>query len=196
METFWKHFHCKKVFARLPSSKYLLSGLFPYFSFPVQCQHIGRKWMYDQHRTQDISHIKVRIWLVVQKYFLQWKTSLGFSGNPQWKMAYPALLSSVQPYISLIAHSYQLRHKAFPIRGRYQSQRRHLHPGQERLIFILICKGRLPTHTIIANEGIMWWWKCALFVAGEVANNWLEEQLNGQSKGGEWLCLHIWTDQR
>ena len=59
METFWKHFHCKKVFARLPSSKYLLSGLFPYFSFPVQCQHIGRKWMYDQHRTQDISHIKL-----------------------------------------------------------------------------------------------------------------------------------------
>ena len=36
----------------------------------------------------------------------------------------------------------------------------------------------------------------ALFVASEVANNWLEEQLNGQSKGEEWLCLHIWTDQR
>ena len=24
----------------------------------VQCQRIGRKWMYDQHRTQDISHIR------------------------------------------------------------------------------------------------------------------------------------------
>ena len=36
----------------------------------------------------------------------------------------------------------------------------------------------------------------AIFVAGEVANNWLEDQLNGQSKGEEWLCLHIWTDQR
>ena len=31
----------------------------------------------------------------------------------------------------------------------------------------------------------------ALFVASEVANNWPEEQLNGQSKGEEWLCLHI-----
>ena len=31
----------------------------------------------------------------------------------------------------------------------------------------------------------------ANFVAGEVANNWLEDQLNGQSKGEEWLCLHI-----
>ena len=84
--------------------------------------------------------------------------------------------SSVQPYISLIAHSYQLRHKAFPIRGRYQSQRRHLHSGQERLIFILICNRRRDNvmMTMFAN-----------FVASEVANNWLEEQLNGQSKGGE-----------
>ena len=110
------------------------------------------------------SHARYITHKVVQKYFLQCKTSLGFSGNPQWKMAHPALFSSVQPYISLIAHSYQLRHKAFPIRGRYQSQRRHLHPGQERLIFILICKGRLPTHTIIVNEGIMWWWKYMLFL--------------------------------
>ena len=107
---------------------------------------------------------KVRIWLVVQKYFLRCKTSLGFSGNPQWKMAHPALFSSVQPYISLIAHSYQLRHKAFPIRGRYQSQRRHLHSGQERLIFILICNGRLPTNATIVNEGIMWWWQCLLIL--------------------------------
>ena len=127
------------------------------------------------------------------KIFLAMKD---FSGFLRKSTMEKGISSSVQPYISLIAHSYQLRHKAFPIRGRYQSQRRHLHSGQERLIFILICKGRLPTHTIIVNEGIMWRWKCALFVAGEVANNWLEEQLNGQSKGGEWLCLHIWTDQR
>ena len=77
-----------------------------------------------------------------------------FSGILRKSTTENGISSSAQPYISLIAHSYQLRHKAFPIRGRYQSQWRHLHSGQERLIFILICQ-RLPTNTIIVNEGIM-----------------------------------------
>ena len=101
--------------------------------------------MYDQHRTQDISHIRcANIFFAMQD----------FSGFLRKSTIENGTSSSVQPYISLIAHSYQLRHKAFPIRGRYQSQRRHLHAGQERLIFILICQ-RLPTNTIIVNEGIM-----------------------------------------
>ena len=91
----------------------------------VQCQRIGRKWMYDQHRTQDISHIRcANIFFAMQD----------FSGFLRKSTMENGISSSVQPYISLIAHSYQLRHKAFPFRGRYQSQRRHLHSGQDNQV--------------------------------------------------------------
>ena len=109
--------------------------------------------MYDQHRTQDISHIRCAF--ACAKIFLAMQDFSGFLRKSTIENGISSSLFSVQPYISLIAHSYQLRHKAFPIRGRYQSQWRHLHSGQERLIFILICKGRLPTINIIVNEGIM-----------------------------------------
>ena len=40
--------------------------------------------------------------LLVQKYFLQCKISTCFSGNPQWKMAYPALLSPIFPSLPIL----------------------------------------------------------------------------------------------
>ena len=45
------------------------------------------------------SHARYITHKVVQKYFLRCKTSLGFSGNPQLKMAYPALFTALSPIV-------------------------------------------------------------------------------------------------
>ena len=193
METFWKHFHCKKVFARLPSSKYLLSGLFPYFSFPVQCQRIGRKWMYDQHRTQDISHIRCAFgWLckdISCDARLLWVSQEIHNGKWHIQLC-SALYFPHCPFLSITSQSVS-NSGSLPI------TKASFTPGAGKVDLYINLQRTIANahHNCQWRDNVMM--KIyALFVASEVANNWLEEQLNGQSKGEEWLCLHIWTDQR
>ena len=191
METFWKHFHCKKVFARLPSSKYLLSGLFPYFSFPVQCQRIGRKWMYDQHRTQDISHIKLCKNISCNARLLGVSQEIH---NGKWHIQLCSRRSALYfphcPFLSITSQSVS-NSGSLPI------TKASFTPGAGKVDLYINLQRTIANahHNCQWRDNVMM--KIyALFVASEVANNWLEEQLNGQSKGEEWLCLHIWTDQR
>ena len=190
-----KHFGstsgAKKAFARLPSSKYLLSGLFPYFSFPVQCQHIRRKWMYDQHRTQDKSHIKLcqniscdarLLWVSQEIHNGKWHIQLCSRRS--------ALYFPHCPFLSITSQSVS-NSGSLPI------TKASFTPGAGKVDLYINLQRTIANahHNCQWRDNVMM--KIyALFVASEVANNWLEEQLNGQSKGEEWLCLHIWTDQR
>ena len=111
------------------------------------------------------SHARYITHKVVQRYFLRCKTSLGFSGNPQWKMAYPALFTALSPIVYFPHCPFlSITSQSVSNSGSLPITKASFTPGQERLIFILICNGRLPTHTIIVNEGIMWRWKYMLFL--------------------------------
>ena len=156
----------------------------------VQCQRIGRKWMYDQHRTQDISHIRcANIFFAMQDFsgFLRKSTiENGISSSVQ---LCSALYFPHCPFLSITSQSVS-NSGLLPITKASFT----LGAGKVDLYI------NLPT---IANEHHNCQWRdnvtmemFPIFVAGEVANNWLEDQLNGQSKGEEWLCLHIWTHQR
>ena len=172
----------KKGFARLSSSKYLLSGLFPYFSFPVQCQcavsaHREEVNVWSASHARYITHKVCKhifcdarlFWVSQEIHNRKWHIQLSVQRS--------ALYFPHCPFLSITSQSVS-NSGSLPITKASFT----LGAGKVDLYI------NLPT---IANEHHNCQWRdnvtmtmFANFVAGEVANNWLEDQLSGQSKGG------------